>query len=222
MPSSIDNFAEDKSIITTHILPDGKILALGWMLDYFQPHLYELLRYNSDGTPDSSFSSNGKVYNFIASTSDTLKSLLVTSDRKIILYGSSSFLGTNDFFLKKFNEDGSPDTSFGLGGFAFSDYSLSDDCANTAFLLYNGKILLGGSTTGGTSNTDFALVRYNTDGSIDNSFGNPAKIIVLPNHDNDEAIAIQSSDNIFLAGYSDGPDSNNLVTIACNSNATAK
>lgn len=193
-----------KTILGIHILSSGKIVALGWKGGYVSSRAYELLRYNSNGTPDSSFGSGGLIYNYVAGVKDTLRSLLVSSDDKIILAGFSSFRGTADFILRQFTADGKPDSTFGTNGSSFSDYAVSYDQANAAFLQADGKILLGGSTLG-TSNNNFALIRYDPSGKIDVSFGNPAKITTTTSPANDEAntVTVSSDDHIFLGGHTE-------------------
>ena len=75
------------------------------------------------------------------------------------------------FGLLAFNADGSPDTSFGTGGKVTTDISGCASDARAVAILANGKIVVGGTLCVGTSGSDFALVLYNSDGSVDATFG---------------------------------------------------
>ena len=71
--------------------------------------------------------------------------------------------------------DGSLDTSFGGTGKVTTDFMASDESAAFVTIQADGKIVAAGSSAN-TSNYDFALVRYNSDGSLDTSFGGTGKV----------------------------------------------
>ena len=84
--------------------------------------------------------------------------------------GQADAAGTVDFALARYNGDGSLDTSFGTGGLVTTDFGGFFDSARAAVLQPDGKIVaMGFSNSSGT--LDFALARYNSDGSLDTSFG---------------------------------------------------
>ena len=83
-----------------------------------------------------------------------------------------NFLGTADFALARVNDDGTLDTTFGDGGIApFVDVSGFDDVPRAIAIDALDHILLGGSATSPATNMDFAIVRYNVDGSVDTHYG---------------------------------------------------
>ena len=127
----------------------------------------------------------------------------VQADGKILAAGSA-YNGTNyDFAVTRYNTDGTLDTSFGGGdGVATFDIGLDDDYAYDMVLQSDGKILLSGSTNNGT-NTDFAVMRLNSDGSLDTTFGGGDGVITeAVGNANDTAygMALQADGSILLTG----------------------
>jgi uncharacterized delta-60 repeat protein len=160
------------------VLPDGKILAAGQSTSYNQiNHTYAnytmLARYNSDGTLDSTFGTNGKVHDTAAVA---VSDVLLQADGKIVMVGTNNpswFQASgDDFAVLRFNANGSRDTGFGSGGLVVTNFGGSIDLARAAVLTSDGKILVTGVTFG-TSNTagTIDLARYNSDGTPDNTFG---------------------------------------------------
>src|SRR5437660_1682637 len=71
---------------------------------------------------------------------------------------------------------GELDTSFGSGGTVRTDFNKQFDDAEVVAVQSDGKILIAGSANNAAANnTDFALVRYNANGTIDTAFGGKAK-----------------------------------------------
>ena len=143
-------------IKTVTVLSSGKILAAGTSKGDFA-----LVRYNANGSLDTSFDTDGKLVTDLGGT-ETLNSLIALNDGKFLAAGTD---GNNDLVLMRFNSDGSFDTSFDTDGKVSTDLG-GWETGNSVAVQSDGKILLAG-----TSDTDFALVRYNTDGSLDTSFG---------------------------------------------------
>jgi uncharacterized delta-60 repeat protein len=147
------------STITTTVLSDGKILMAGSSSGDFA-----LARYNTDGSLDTSFGDgDGNVTTDFGDNIDvTGKSVVVQSDGKIIVAG----YGGNDFALARYNSDGTLDTTFSDDGKTTTDFNSSFDYADSIALQSDGKIIVAGY--GGN---DFALARYNVDGTLDCRFG---------------------------------------------------
>ena len=80
------------------------------------------------------------------------------------------------FALARYNTDGSLDTTFGSGGLVTTSFGDGDDVATGVAVQGDGQIVVSGTTlVDGSGNigtaTHFALARYNTDGSLDTTFG---------------------------------------------------
>ncbi|MBN8957313.1 MAG: VCBS repeat-containing protein, partial [Rhizobiales bacterium] len=132
---------------------------------------FALVRYNADGSLDTSFGGgDGKVTTPVGVSYEFGYSVTVQADGKILLGGESLNGSNTDFALVRYNADGSLDTSFGGGdGIVTTPVGGSDDQGYSVTVQADGKIVLGGTSYNG-SNYDFALVRYNADGSLDTTF----------------------------------------------------
>jgi len=202
------------------IQSDGKIVAAGYSYNGTKYNI-TLVRYNSDGSLDADpVTGFGAAHTGIVTTSigsgsiidDKAHALVIQSDGKILVAGSSydNTRSKYDFALVRYNTDGSldtdPVTGFGAGGIVTTPIGSDGywDFANALGIQSSdGKILAAGSSNSG-SNYDFALVRYNTDGSLDTGFGTGG-IVTTPIGSSDDyalALGIQSDHNIVVAGYS--------------------
>lgn len=137
------------------------------------------------GTLDPTFGNGGKVVTSITPGQDKAYGVAIQTDGRIIVAGhSSSTITGKDFAVIRYNSDGSLDNTFGNNGIATTDLQTgSDDVAYSIALQADGKIVLAGYSDNG-SNKDAALVRYNNDGSLDNTFGNNG--IVLTDFENSQ------------------------------------
>ncbi len=163
---------------------------------------FNLMRFNSDGALDTSFGGgSGYVSTDLAGGNDRADSLTIQSDGKVLLSGFG-FNGTSfDFGLVRYNTDGSLDTSFNGTGKVLTDFGAnSSDMGNETRMQADGKIVVvGWSNTGGTN--DFAIARYNTNGTLDTGFGTGGKVTInLGNSDFAEGLTIQSDGKILVTG----------------------
>ena len=157
----------------------------------------------SPGDLDPSFGNGGKVVTSIDGNSAAGASdIAIQSDGKIIAVGFA-YDGINvGFGLARYNTDGSPDTTFGLGGRVITHvggdgYSV----ASTVAIQSDGKIVAAGSNrTYDGDNDNFLVARYNTDGSLDTSFGAGGKVVTLFYAGYASGMAIQSDGKIVVAG----------------------
>ncbi|HJQ67743.1 MAG TPA: delta-60 repeat domain-containing protein [Blastocatellia bacterium] len=164
------------------IQPDGKILAAGESLKPFADWDFALARYNRDGSLDQTFGAGGKVTTDMGGRLDSIQAIAVQSDGKIVAVGQSfdffitgAFL--SEFAAARYNPDGSLDTTFGNGGKVITHFSsgfsfMDDSRAFAVAVQPDGKIIAAGSAFASFENLDFALVRYNANGSLDPTFGN--------------------------------------------------
>ena len=180
------------------IQSDGKIVAAGYSSSGFT-----LARYNSNGYLDNSFGSNGVVTTTIGIVGDAAYSVAIQNDEKIVAAGNSYNGNDYDFAIVRYNPNGSLDNSFGTNGVVTIPIGASNDYARSAAIQSDGKIIAAGYSRSG-SNYDFALIRYNSNGSLDNSFGTNG-VVTTPigkSSDYAQSVAIQSDKKIIAAGYS--------------------
>lgn len=189
------------------IQSDGKIVAAGSVYNSAKrSSFFGLARYNDDGSLDTSFGSGGKVTTAILDGSSAM-ALAIHSDGKIVAAGSG---GPKDAFpgfaVARYNSDGSLDTSFGSGGKATADFFGSGSIVRAVAFGADGEIIAVGSVSKGAKGNDFAVARYNSDGSLDTRFGGSGKVFTELSKDEDddaEAVAIQSDGQIVAVGATD-------------------
>jgi uncharacterized delta-60 repeat protein len=184
------------------IQPDGKIL-LGGHVDRGISWDFSIARFNSDGTLDTSFGDSGKVIRRIGSSLGYVHSLAIQPDGKILLGGYCRISGNHDFCIARFNSDGTLDNSFGFpNGYIIQPIGSSDDYGQSLAIQPDGKILLGSHCNNG-SNFDFCIARFNSDGTLDTSFGTGGKVIqdIGSSDDYGQSLAIQPDGKILLGGY---------------------
>ena len=200
--------------------PDGKIIAAG-VSGSFASYDFALVRYTTNGTLDSSFGTGGKVITPIGSGNDEARAVVLQSDGKIVAVGLSGNFPNIDFALVRYNTNGTLDTSFGTGGKVLTSIGAADDEAHSVIIQTDGKIVAAGFGNTATSGTDFALVRYNTDGSLDNSFGTGGKVTTPIGFGGDiRKIALQADGKIVAAGYTSTGPTFDVALVRYNPNGT--
>ena len=175
---------------------DGKIVVTGHRFNGASADI-ALGRYNPNGTLDSTFGTGGKV--IITSPSDDFAyALQIQSDQKIVVAGYSN----SHFALFRYNPNGTLDTTFGTGGQVIGSVFVS---ASALQIQPDQKIVVAGISFNG-SNQDFALARYNTNGSLDRTLGLVGTVTTDFGSSDDIALAlkIQTDGKIVVAGYSAG------------------
>ncbi|NEO29875.1 MAG: DUF4347 domain-containing protein [Symploca sp. SIO3C6] len=231
--ASLDQSFGDKGIVTIDIVGsllegvnsialqlDGKIILVG-QTNTDNSANFALVRYNSDGSLDNSFGSNGIVTNNLEGGSDLASSVVLQPDGKIILVGQANTDNSANFALVRYNSDGSLDTSFGSNGVVTTNLEGDSDLASGVTLQPDGKIILVGQANTDNS-ANFALVRYNSDGSLDSSFGTNdiATTDTVSNPDNFGGITLQSDGKILLAGSSFNENNFNFNLVRYNSDGS--
>lgn len=180
-----------------------------------------LARYEPDGTLDTSFGDNGIVITSLAPGSENEANALSILANGDILVGGMTTDGQDanhaNFALLRYTSDGQLDTTFGgmaLGGgpgWVQTDFGAADS-ASSMVVQPDGKIVLAGSTapTFGYNDANFALARYNSDGSLDTSFGASGKVttnfgtsVYGLGTSNAYAVTLDDQGRIIVAGASD-------------------
>ena len=188
--------------------PDGKIVIAH---NIFFPSSFSyglaVLRYNTNGSPDLTFNTTGSL-SAVVGTNVEFVAVALQRDGKIVVACSSytSNAAGYDFWVARYNSDGAPDQSFGNEGLVVTPIGAGAafDVPKSVAIQANGKILVGG-TSPTASNKDFATVRYNKNGSLDQKWGTGGivKTDIGGNADAINAIAIQTNGRIVVAGESD-------------------
>lgn len=208
-PGSLDTSFGINGIVTTFldtiddkgnsvlIQDDGKILVGGSTKSSYITSDFVLLRYNSDGSLDNTFGTNGKVITTIENRSQG-NALSIQADGKILLGGSSN----QNINLARYHVNGDLDTTFGNGGKVITDVNgyYGEKC-RSMIIQNDGKILVGGYGNHYTNDKrHFIVVRYLEDGTLDTTFGtNGAAVGGLGMG---HTLQIQPDGNILLGGTS--------------------
>lgn len=189
----------DDAAFRVRIQSDGKIVVAG-SADNGTYKDFGVARYNADGTLDNTFGSAGKVTTGLGSFS-TAYGLAIQTDGKIVVAGFVSFTNS-DFAVVRYNTDGSLDNTFNSTGKVITSIQSGDDICNSVALQNDDKIILCGKSSGSSSGVDFAMARYNTDGSLDLTFNSTGKVVTDFGLTDESAdgIAIQTDGKIVLTG----------------------
>jgi uncharacterized delta-60 repeat protein len=188
---------------------DGKIVVAGSSVNLNNSTLsgYALVRYNANGSLDTSFGKNGEALTSVPGADEALPSLALQADGRLVL-AATSFdpHGTTqeDFFVARYNTDGSLDASFGTGGTVLTDFHSRADFAGAVAVEADGTIVVAGTARQTVSlNQDFGLARYHADGTLDTSFGTGGRVttdFIGTSEDEAAGIAIQPNGKIVVAG----------------------
>jgi len=187
---------------------DGKILAVGSTLDPDAHHnVFVLLRYNKDGTLDPDFGDDGKVLTPIdleeySQSNDQAHAVALAPDGKILVAGITGRYPSH-FAVARYNPDGSLDETFGDGGRVVTSIA-EESIANAVAVQPDGKVLVAGYAMlqSGKEYDDYALVRYNEDGTLDGTFADAGIALTDFSERQDwiYSIALQPDGKIVAAG----------------------
>lgn len=163
---------------------------------------FAVVRYNANGTLDTTFGTNGVVTTDIGSGNDQAFSVVVQHDGKLVVAGTSTTENKN-FAVVRYNPDGTLDTMFGTGGVLSTRIGLGDNYGYSVALQPNGKIVVAGHTYNG-KDFDIAVVRYHLNGTLDTTFGRGGIATTAIGSADDEAysIVVQPDGKIVVAGSS--------------------
>lgn len=199
-------------ITDMEVLPNGSILATGTEgFPDFSPsgadsQKIALVKYNSNGAADPAFGTNGVVITDLEpNAADIGARLVVQADGRIIVGGTSAIRQA----LVRFMPNGAIDASFGTNGRALTEGSPEP---GAMLLQPDGKILTTGSVALGYYSADFLTMRYKSDGTPDETFGDNGTMITTiappdaPDGSTDYAhcMALQADGKLLVAGSSNG------------------
>ena len=204
------DFGQQEAVHAMSVQQNGKVVVAGYTqypLAYPLNNDFALVRYNTDGSPDSTFSNNGRLTTDLGSnTVDLANDLVLQPDGKILVAGRAS----GDFALARYKPNGDLDASFDGDGKFVLDVAGGGyyDEAFALALLPDGKLVAAGSAdnseaTDDPNASDFALVRFNPNGSLDDTFGGDGKLTTDMGNREDAIydLAIDSDGKLVVAGY---------------------
>jgi uncharacterized delta-60 repeat protein len=181
---------------------DGTIVAAG-CVGCFPGTAFALARYNVDGSLDTTFDLDGKVTTPFTGSNDTAAwGVAIQADGKIVAEGYAAISGYQ-FALARYNTDGSLDSTFDGDGKVTTDIAGGNDRGFGVTIQGDGRIVAVGEAAIVSGPPDFALARYNGDGSLDSSFDGDGKVTTdfAGDYDRVESVAIQNNGKIVTAGF---------------------
>jgi len=183
------------------VQPDGKILIAGGAR--FGTMQYQITRYNTNGTIDTTFANGGTVLEPLGPGNGQAFAIALQADGKVVVAGDVTS-DRNKFGIARFNTDGSLDLLFGGGGSAVAVGPAGDAGAHAMVIQPDGKIVLGGFSTGATGKKVFTLVRYTSVDTIDTTFGTNGFVIGAEGAVDEEidSLGLQADGRIVAAGTS--------------------
>jgi uncharacterized delta-60 repeat protein len=179
---------------------NGKIVVGG-----FEGGDFALVRYKPNGKLDKSFDSDGKVFTDFYGDWDGSYSLEIQPDDKILLAGSAGVSNGHDIFaLARYEANGTLDQTFGFEGKVTTDFGYYSTAIDV-IIQADGRIIAVGEIFSERGDFDFAVARYNTDGSLDPSFGSTGMVTTdfVQRDDHATAAAIAPDGRIIVGGYAD-------------------
>jgi len=142
---------------------DGKIVIVGSESNGTDND-FSITRYNANGTLDTDFGTNGKVLTDFGNGSDTAGAVAIQADGRIVVFGKGYNGTDSDLATARYLADGTLDSSFSDDGKVLTDLGGNEgnQWSSTVEIQDDGKILVS---------ENLRIVRYNSDGSLDASFG---------------------------------------------------
>jgi uncharacterized delta-60 repeat protein len=151
----LTNFAQLDDAADLALQTDGKLVAAGSTLTNNKTEL-ALARYNPDGSLDATFGSGGQFTTDLGGLNQAARGLVIEPDGKLLVAGVYAPQGPSEFFLARYNPDGSLDTTFGSQGLVLTSFGSNVDAgANSLASVPGGTFVAAGS-----SGSSFALARY--------------------------------------------------------------
>ena len=194
----VSDLGQDYSKIKNAIVQqDGKILVSCQTGTFGNVNEYSLIRYNNNGSLDTTFGNNGKT------ATGYLTTILSLPDGKIISASQVFDAQDNPFLnLKRLNNDGSLDSTFENDLLVTISGVINGSIYST--LQSDGKIVVVASVPNQEGKIGFYKIRYHSDGTIDTSYANG--LTIFENSCAANGIFLRNDGKIYVTGKSNGYD----------------
>ncbi len=202
-------YGNAKSVSNMVATADGKIIASieAKMVPANNSSDFLIAKLLANGSNDSSFGKNGINYTDFNNSGDMSYGITMLPDSSLVLSGSYMQSGFYHFALVKYTPNGKVDSSFGTNGRVTTRLSGKSSAVNKIITDPSGKLIVCGYAYSGlwSDNAyDFALAVYNSNGSLDSTFGRNGMLTTdfANGKDNANALSLQADGKIVLAGDS--------------------
>ncbi|MEZ5012725.1 MAG: T9SS type A sorting domain-containing protein [Chitinophagales bacterium] len=198
---------------------EGRIVLAGYSyVGTSSDFQFALARYMPDGSLDATFDGDGKLLTDAGLLVGQAYAMVLQPDNKIVVGGYGYYGFIADFAVVRYNQDGTLDPTFGVGGITHTDFgSNKDDWGFALCLQPDGKILLAGAAFDGSHN-NVAIARYRVNGFLDPAFGGSGMVVtpIGPASEGAFSILMQPDDRILISGYTFQLGANDFLTARYN------
>jgi len=203
------------------IQKDDKIVVTGYSISpATNNEEITLVRFTENGNIDKSFGNKGLIVTRISSEKDVGESVVIQNDGKIVVVGTTQHNPNFDIVLVRYDEYGHLDYNFGIGGIVITDINSALDVGKTVAIQQDGKIVVAGFTHVGNK-FFMTLLRYDSYGELDPTFGNSGIIITDINGRRGKMdMVIQDDGKIILVGPSEVENSHHFTVLRFNKNGS--
>ncbi len=176
---------------------------------------FSVVRLNRDGSLDTGFNHTGKIVTDLRPNFDRAHAIAVQADQKIVQAGFTYNVMNHDFALIRYLPDGNLDKSFAGSGKLVMPIGQFFDESFAMKLQPDGKILMAGEIAQASTDADFGLARFNSDGTLDKTFSGDG-LVATPigagqSEDVAYAMALQADGKIILAGEAEVGSNNDFA-----------
>ncbi len=195
------------------VQPDGKLIIVSssyYDLNVTDTSRFTIIRYNPDGTLDTTFGTGGISAITMGSgyRQDIATTLALQPDGKIIAAGYTRLINAStNSVLVRLTSHGTPDSTFGINGIVISNQSISNDYFYTMTIKPDGKILAAGSVNGATATQ---IVQFDSTGKVDSTFGLNGLAAIAPVMIVAK-VELQPDGKIIAGGYMPNTDTMSIV-----------
>jgi uncharacterized delta-60 repeat protein len=205
------------------VQPDGKIVVAGEAAAGTTNSRYALARYNTDGTLDTTFGGDGLVTTNLSRYAEGAWGVAIQPDGKIVVAGDYALgSGNSAFAVVRYDAMGTLDVTFGGGdGKVVTQLTRRDDGLSGLLLQDDDRIVVSGGAAFFTNGMRFGIARYNSDGSLDATFGGDGTVttsIADVSFAND--VGIQPDGKILAGGFANSRGHDRFAVARYNADGT--
>jgi uncharacterized delta-60 repeat protein len=216
--TDINGFDDYAKAIT---LQENKIILAGYTGGFPNSVDFALVRYTADGRLDNSFGKNGRVTTDFNGAEDYLNAITLQGNKILVVGYTYVDNGYYDFALARYDGGGDLDTSFGEQGLLAGYFPVSHTFFKSTAIQGNKVIAAGYALNDNKNNSDFALARYNNNGTLDTSFGVNGRVTTDFNGSSENVTSmVLQGDKIVVAGTTDSHNSFDFALARYTANGT--
>lgn len=210
--------ARNESPCLISVRTSGAIIAAGYDDLDMNRSLLIVAKFNSTGTPDGTFGTNGlEAAEAPTDLRFTISDVAIDAAGNLVAAGWFNMIGEKQFALARYNQYGKLDTDFGTGGVVITDIpETNSEKAAAVTIDSRGRIIAAGETGEEDGNRRIVLARYNMKGIPDSQFHGDGIVIKDISESIDEmvnAVAVDAKGRIVVVGQAKTEDSQKHILL---------